>query len=434
MNTEEQFQKFYANIKLTPAQRQDAIDKHTGVCKKLHDHYYATIAYSGDTKLLIGSYGKHTHIRPARDIDVVFIMPPGKFDQYNDNRSNGQSQLLQRVKTILEEKYTSTPVKAFGKVVVLEFAETKHNVELVPAWELEDGTFRIPNSENGGTWETVDYRKEIEDIAASDAETGKTKFLIRITKKWSENCSVYLRSFQIEQAVLAFLSNRDFSAYTTPALVRDFFEYFNQSTYDQGTKSHLTTALSRATKACDFFINNKFELATDEWKKIFGDDFPRSDEGAVSTAHTPAALALLQKRFPSPKEEYLDHTHGIPFQVNPLYKVSIDAEISKQKGFRDGLLSTFLSRRLPLLKQKKLLFVLSHNVPQPYSIMWKIRNFGDEAAGAEALRGEIHDDIGYETRQESTLYHGEHYVESYFIKEGMCVAVGRILVPIGNNY
>lgn len=82
---------------------------------------------------MIGSYGKHTHIRPARDIDVIFMLPPEKFEKYNDNQSNSQSQLLQDIKNILEEKYPNTPIKAFGKVVVLEFADTKHNVELLPA-------------------------------------------------------------------------------------------------------------------------------------------------------------------------------------------------------------------------------------------------------------------------------------------------------------
>jgi len=120
----DQFLKFYENIKLTPSQREDAITKHTGVCKKLHDNYYPTIEYNGDTKLLIGSYGKHTHIRPARDIDVIFIMPPEKFEQYDDNQSNSQSQILQDIKNILGEKYPNTPIKAFGKVVVLEFADT----------------------------------------------------------------------------------------------------------------------------------------------------------------------------------------------------------------------------------------------------------------------------------------------------------------------
>jgi len=172
MGIQEQFEQFYENIKLTPLQREDAIKKYTGVCKKLHEHYYPDIEYSGNTKLLIGSYGKQTHIRPARDIDVIFIMPPEKFGQYDDNESNGQSQFLQDIKKILEKKYPDTPIKAFGKVVVLEFADTQHNVDLLPAWENQNKTFTIPNSEGGGSWEYWDPRTEIRRINGSDAEIG----------------------------------------------------------------------------------------------------------------------------------------------------------------------------------------------------------------------------------------------------------------------
>ena len=180
---EKQFEKFYENIKLTSVQKEDAKTKHNGVCSKLHDYYYPNTTYSGNTKLLIGSYGKHTSIRPARDIDVIFILPPEKFAQYDDNTSNKQSQLLQDVKKILEDKYPNTPISAFGKIVKLEFADTKHDVELVPGWENEDGSFTIPDSENGGRWHSQDYRKEIQEIADSDATTGKTKFLIRSVKR-----------------------------------------------------------------------------------------------------------------------------------------------------------------------------------------------------------------------------------------------------------
>jgi len=59
MAIQNQFEKFYKNIKLTSTQTKDARKKYSGVCKKLHDHYYPDIEYSGKTKLLIGSYGKH---------------------------------------------------------------------------------------------------------------------------------------------------------------------------------------------------------------------------------------------------------------------------------------------------------------------------------------------------------------------------------------
>lgn len=170
MSQQKQFEKFYKNILLTPEQRIDAKNKYSGVCKKLHDNYYPNTKYNGQTKLLIGSYGKHTHIRPARDIDVIFIMPPEKFEQYDDNQSNCQSQLLQDIKKILETKYPNTPIKAFGKVVALEFADTKHNVEILPAWENEDRTFQIPNSNNGGSWENWNPRKEIKRILNQDTK------------------------------------------------------------------------------------------------------------------------------------------------------------------------------------------------------------------------------------------------------------------------
>lgn len=288
MDIQQQFEKFYDNIKLTSSQRADAKKKYDGVCGKLHENYYSDIEYSGSTKLLIGSYGKQTHIRPARDIDVIFIMPPEKFEQYNDNQSNGQSQLLQDIKKILEKKYPDTPIRAFGKVVVLEFSDTQHNVELLPAWENGDKTFTIPNSENGGSWETWDPRSEIQKIKDSDIETGKTKSLIRMIKKWSEKCSAKIKSHEIEDKVLDFFSSYNLEDQFYPILVRDFFESFHDSADDEDLKSHLNTAHNRAKNACDFEKEDKIDKATDEWKKIFGDDFPKAQEKSKENNSTPS--------------------------------------------------------------------------------------------------------------------------------------------------
>jgi len=434
---EKEFEKFYENIKLTSAQKEDAKTKYTGVCSKLHDYYYPSTTYSGSTKLLIGSYGKRTMIRPARDIDVIFIMPPEKFAQYDDNTSNKQSQVLQDVKKILEERYPNTPISAFGKIVKLEFADTKHDVEVVPAWEREDGSFVIPDSENGGRWHYQDYRAEIEEIEESETNTGTTRFLIRSLKKWSDNNTAKLRTYQIERAVLSFLqSNTQYIGLAQ--LFVNFFQHFLIITSDQGLCSHISTALNRAQKALDFETNSKFEEAAGEWKKIFGDDFPKTTVKVVTSENTVedeySKLTKLHEQYPSTTEEYLEQKHGVPFKIDPSYSVSLDADITKQDGFRDSTLINFLRRKLPIQKKKKLLFRATHNVPQPYDMKWKIRNFGDEAQRANALRGEIHDDLGHETREESTLYYGEHYVECYIIKDNKCVGLGRILVPIGNNY
>ena len=160
---ENYFDKFYCNIKLTSNQKEDAKKTYTGVCEKLHNYYYEN-KYDGKTKLLIGSYGKKTNIRPARDIDVIFKMPDDCFEQYDNHESNGQSNLLSKTKSILEEKYPNTPIKTFGKVVVVEFADPRHNVEVVPSFEQDDNTFKIPNTADGGSWEVWDPRSEMAKI------------------------------------------------------------------------------------------------------------------------------------------------------------------------------------------------------------------------------------------------------------------------------
>ncbi len=433
MNIQQQFEKFYENIKLTPSQRADAKKKYDGVCGKLHDNYYPDIEYNGSTKLLIGSYGKQTHIRPARDIDVIFIMPPEKFEQYDDNQSNGQSQLLQDIKKILEEKYPDTPIRAFGKVVILEFSDTQHNVELLPAWEKDDRTFIIPNSESGGSWETWDPRSEIQKIKDSDIETGETKFLIRMIKKWSENCTVKLKSYHIENKAVDFFATYDFSDQEYPILTRDFFEYFYNTTSDEDLQSHLNTALNRTIKACEFEEKDNFEEAIKEWVKIFGDDFPIMLEKNVNAETPDKKTAISEKLFPSTKEEFLDRTYGIKFAINPIYQLRIDARIT-QDGFRPAWLSSFIQKRFPLKKKKKIVFsIIENNVSLPYSVMWKVRNFGDEANNMNDLRGEITYDEGFEKKKEDTKYYGEHYVECYIIKNNMCIAMNRIIVPIGRD-
>ena len=65
------------------------------------------------------------------------------------------------------------------------------------------------------------------------------------------------------------------------------------------------------------------------------------------------------------------------------------------------------------------------NVPHPHEVYWKIRNYGDEAAYVEELRGDMHRDDGGRSRTETTKYKGHHYVEAYVVRNGVCVARSR---------
>lgn len=273
MSLENQFNTFHKNLLLTTQQEQDAQTKYNGVCSKLHQHYYPNSEYNGQSKFLIGSYAKNINIRPARDIDVIFIMPPEVFERLKNLTSNPQSQLLQEVRKILQNKYPNTVIKAFGKIVLLEFTEAKHNIEILPAWRNPDGTFTIPNSEKDGIWEIYDPQNEIDQIAKQDKITGQTRRLIRMIKKWAEKCSIDMKSFIIEKSVLKFLQTYS-DQLSTPLLIKNYFEFAYQNEIEPSKKTYLNSAFNRAEKALNFEKKGQLQSATIEWKKIFGDDFP----------------------------------------------------------------------------------------------------------------------------------------------------------------
>ena len=90
-----------------------------------------------------------------------------------------------------------------------------------------------------------------------------------------------------------------------------------------------------------------------------------------------------------------------------------------------------LLKRIPLLAKKKLLFTISEiNVPEPYSIEWKVLNRGEEAKMRNCIRGQITPDKGQHKRNETTTFKGDHIVECFIIKDGVVVAKDRIDVPI----
>ncbi|MDB5264654.1 MAG: hypothetical protein JWN64_225 [Parcubacteria group bacterium] len=443
------FKKFLETIRLTDVQEEDARRKYNGVSKALHDAYYPNTTYDGSTKLLVGSYGKATYIRPPRDIDILFQMPATEFKRFDSLAGNKQSQLLQEIRSALKSTYTTTEViKAFGKVVVIEFADNTHNVELLPAWKLVDGTFRIPDTENGGSWQIYDPVREMQYIRDSSKKTGKTLDLVRFCKKWADHCGVPIKSFVIEVLVVQYLDSLGdaISGKGYAILVNGFFEYL--LTRVNGTvitasgeaislgnawQSRVETAGARAAKALDFDNNGDLPEASMEWRKVFGDNFPSAEVTKSLTVSFHQIVAKLQTLFPSFGEEFLDRTYGIPTVINPTYSVTVDVNVN-QKGWRKNhwLLSEFQIRGFRIQKSASLVFqITSHNVPPPYSVKWKVRNFGNEANNLGALRGEITDDNGTETKKESTLYHGEHYVECYMIKNGQCVATGHVFVPIG---
>ena len=285
---EKRFQRFLSNIQLTSIQRLDARIKYSGVCKKLHDHYY-NLKYDGTTKLVIGSYWKRTAIAPPTDVDILFKMPYKEFDRYDSHKGNGQSQLLQDIKTILSTKYPDTDMRGDGQVVVVNF--TSYNVEVVPAFSLRNGNYYVPDTHSGGMWKETSPKTELKELINSNKRSnGNTTRLIKMIKAWKYHCNVPIKSFVIELRAINLLKKWKYynkSSVYYDWMIRDFFrelpDYINGKCkipgidedlyYKDEWESKSKSALERAEKACQFEAQKDVKKATQEWRKIFGDRF-----------------------------------------------------------------------------------------------------------------------------------------------------------------
>lgn len=284
-NIENLFSVFINNLSLTDAQRNDAKTKYTGIIDCLAKHFYDRDSNSND-QYLFGSYKTKTNIRPIKegsDVDVLFKIDEDTYEKYKDNPSG----LLQEVRKALKEKYTTTEeIHAWGKVVLVEFSDGHHNVEVLPALKNDDDTFKIPNTEGGGSWEEdFDPRKQVDSFQKSnDATSNLTRELTKILKNWVRNTSTLTyKSYQLVEDVIAFLEDsypdgKSNSKYEE--IVQSFFIYKkSRLSLSDDRYCHFDTALERANKAIQYEKEGKHIEASEEWRKVFDPTlFPKAEE------------------------------------------------------------------------------------------------------------------------------------------------------------
>ncbi len=286
------FKAALSNLALTDTQLDDGHAKSCGIATSLNRHYWHEA--DGDIhKLIVGSWGKGTAIRPPTDIDQLCILPTSVFDDYNLRRGNAQSQLLQEVKGVLGKTYSQTDMRGDGQVVVVSFNSI--TIEVVPAFHAEGGGFLTCDTNNGGSWKHIFPEAEIGSLGMNDDfYNGNLRKLTKLLKRWKRECNVPIKSFHIEQLVKECL---DLSAYSKQDefwfdwLLRDVFSYMigraGQSFLMPGSnfeliqlgdawKSRAETAHGRVIKACEYERDDMEVSAGLEWQKLFGSIIPTS--------------------------------------------------------------------------------------------------------------------------------------------------------------
>ncbi|MDX5853453.1 nucleotidyltransferase [Bacillus cereus group sp. BfR-BA-01363] len=169
------------------------------------------------------------------------------------------------------------------------------------------------------------------------------------------------------------------------------------------------------------------EQAIKAWHEFFNHGYweeqleqEKETNSAVSKSYASTDIKLYNE-----SEEFIEYM----FPVNIQYNLSLECRVT-QDGFRPYFLNDWLSRGLHLPISKQLDFYIKDNcVTKPYHVYWKVKNRGDVAKEKNCVRGQIIK-TNSETLKECTSFNGEHFVECYIVKQGVCVATAKIDVPI----
>jgi len=432
MSVAEMFRQFLDNLTISNA--ETISERYGELTAAMNKEFRNTESKSANT-LQVGSFGRKTGVNGISDLDMLYIMPKSKWNTYQDGK---QLKLLQDVKFAILSRYPNTNIRVDRLVVTVTY--TDFHVEVQPVFEQEDGSFKYPDTKNGGVWKITKPREEMYAVAELDIEKNSNlRRLSKMTRSWRNKHGVGMGGLLIDTLAYNFLLST--SAYDEKSflyydeLSRDFFKYLTelpkQDRYSApGSNQHVKVKNAfqrKAKKAYDLCLNaidaEGAKGVNAKWKKVFGRPFPANTELVKESALAGNSMTW------DDTEQFIEDRYPVDIR----YTLRIDCDV-KQNGFRETCLSAMIEKRIPLLAKKTLEFeIVEIDLPGEYSVEWKVLNRGDEARQRNMIRGQIVRDAGRHRKTEPTSFRGDHVVECYAIQEGVVVAKDRIHVPISTN-
>lgn len=285
------------------------------------DPSFPTI-YRDENYVRMGSFARRTKIRPLDDIDFLIVFQANSstyleisngvceitvpttstalYNLTNDDGTLNSIKLLNKLIKSLKDvpNHSLAEIKRNQEAATFKFLSYEWNFDIVPAFITSKDTYDknvylIPDG--NGKWKKTDPR--IDSARATEINQlrdGKVLRLIRLMKKWHSRSQVpHIGSYLLENMILNYFENNDVGP-TDQFSLKNIFNELKSSIYNscmdpkgiQGDLNCLSLevkirfsviaekAFESASRAIDYAIDDKHELAHKEWKNIFGDDFP----------------------------------------------------------------------------------------------------------------------------------------------------------------
>ena len=230
MTIADMFKEFISNIAVTNA---DVISLRYGeITSALNKKFRETDSKTANS-LQVGSYGRWTAIDGISDLDMLYIMPSGSWDEYS---SGGQLKLLTRAKDAILARYPNTEVYVDRLVVRILYKD--FHVEAQPVFEQEDGSFKYPDTYDGGAWKITMPRDEIRAISEFNEQKNKNlRRLCKMVRAWKNRHGVSMGGLLIDTLAYNFLNST--TEYDSKSFLyydymsRDFFKFLSERQYQE---------------------------------------------------------------------------------------------------------------------------------------------------------------------------------------------------------
>ena len=433
MSISDTFKQFLSNLALDNA--GNISERYGEITSALNKKFRETDSKSANS-LQVGSYGRFTAIKGISDLDMLYIMPKGRWDDYKDGR---QSKLLSGAAAAIRARYPQTTVRV-DRLVVQAIYEN-FRVEAQPVFEQDDGSFKYPDTYNNGAWKFTKPREEIQAMSEFNSQKNDNlRRLCKMARAWKNKHGVGVGGLLIDTLAHNFLSStsdydekiylyydymsRDFFSYLKDLPKQDYFAALGSGQRVK-VKKQFQRKAKKAHELCLKAIEAEGQANQNtKWRAVYGRQFPAAEkmQKSAMTARSGATVRMT--------EEFVD---DVFFAIDIRHNIKIDCLV-EQNGFRPASLREMLRNRTFLLPRKKLTFSIAEtDIPGSYGLFWKVLNRGQEAIDRDCIRGQIVADEGRKRTIEHTTFKGDHVVECYAVVDAVVVAKDRIHVPITAN-
>jgi hypothetical protein len=292
MSAADWFKRFSENIQI---KNTDSIShRYQAITQRLNADFWNTNSKTAHS-FYVGSYGRNTAIHSLSDLDMIFELPKIVYDKYNQYTSNGQSALLQSIRSSMQKTYSYSAIGADGQVVAVSFND-RIKFEVVPVFTLTSGGYYFPDANDGGKWRITNPKAEIAAIRERNKVCNNNLILLsRMMRAWKENWNVPISGILIDTFVYQFIeshSYREKSYFYHDLLCRDFFKWMSDQNeaqeywkapgsgrqmYGKGLfqyKAKRCYNISLEAIAYGEAYSAKEYSAKQKWREIFGTAFP----------------------------------------------------------------------------------------------------------------------------------------------------------------